>query len=188
MAHQPLAAREVEQFYFEANESARGTKGLNGHAIAGWSHIRYGGLAVGERFHHITHGILGYFQENFLHRLEPFAGAGLMLQYLGPAHQDLVTFSTHLFDEYSDLHAAAAGDVEHCTHVGLGDLHGDIRAAFTFEPIPNLARSDLLAILPGERAVVDGKRHLDGGRIDGFERQRGALGIVHQRFADEYIG
>ena len=70
----------------------------------------------------------------------------------------------------------------------MGDLHGDIRAAFSFEPIPNLARSDLLAILSGERAVVDGKRHLDGGRINGFERQRGALGFVHQRFADEYIG
>ena len=111
-----------------------------------------------------------------------------MLQHLGPAHEYLVAFAPHLLDEHGDLHTAAAGDVEHGAHVSLGNLHGNIRAAFALESVPNLARSHLLAVLPSERAVVDGECHLDSGRIDGLERQRGALWIIHQRFSNEHIG
>ena len=92
-----------------------------------------------------------------------------------------------MFNEHGNLHAAATGHVEDRTLVGRRHLQRNIRAAFTLEAIPNLSRGHLLAILPGEWAVVDGEGHLDRRRIDRLERQRFALGIIHQRFADEHV-
>jgi hypothetical protein len=50
-----------------------------------------------------------------------------------------------------------------------------------------VARGDELAVLSGERTVVDGEFHLDGRRINRDIRQhRARLGIAN-RFADEHV-
>ena len=48
----------------------------------------------------------------------------------------------------------------------------DVRADFLDQPFPDMARGDELAVLSGERAVVDGELHLNRRRIDRHERQR----------------
>ncbi len=44
---------------------------------------------------------------------------------------------------------------------------------------------DELAVHARERAVVDGELHLNRGRINGHERERGAVLRVRDGFADE---
>src|SRR5208283_3736490 len=70
---------------------------------------------------------------------------------------------------------------------GLRDAEGDVGADFLHETVPDVAGGDELAVLPGERAVVDGEFHLDGRRINRDVRQRRAqLGIANG-LADENV-
>src|SRR5665213_818360 len=98
-----------------------------------------------------------------------------------------MAFAAHLFDENGDLHFAAPADGENFRVARLRDAKGDVRADFLHEPVPDMARGDELAVLTGERAVVDGEFHLDGRRINWDIRQhRARLGIA-DGFADENI-
>ena len=71
--------------------------------------------------------------------------------------------------------------------LGLRDAQRDVGADFLHQPLPDVARGDELAVLPGERAVVDGEFHLDGRRINRDVRQRRARFGVADRFADEHV-
>ncbi len=59
--------------------------------------------------------------------------------------------------------------------IGLLDAQGDIGADLLDQALPDVPGGDQLAVLAGERAVIDGELHLNRGRIDGDERQGRAL-------------
>ena len=89
-----------------------------------------------------------------------------------------------MFHQHRDLHRAAGGDVEDAGLVGVLHLDGDVGFEFAHQAVADGARGDVLALLAGERAVVDGKLHLHGGRVDFHERQRFKLRGADQRLAD----
>ena len=144
-------------------------------------------LAGGEIFHHVAHGSLGNFHEQLFDRLEQIAVGVLSLNHFRARDEDLVTFAAHLLDENGDLHFAAAADVENFRIGRLRDAQGDVRADFLDQPFPDMTRGDELAVLAGERAVVDGEFHLNRRRIDRHERQRGARFRIADGFADEHV-
>ena len=96
----------------------------------------------------------------------------LAINDFGARDQHFVAFAAHLLDQNGDLHFAAAADVENIRRVGLRDAQGDVGADFLDQPLPDMPRGDELAVLPGQRAVVDGELHLNGRRINRHERQR----------------
>ena len=96
----------------------------------------------------------------------------LAVNHLGTGDQHLVTFAAHLLDQDGDLHFAAAADVENFGASVCSMRRATLVRIFFDEPLPDMAGGDQLAVLPAERAVVDGELHLDGRRIDRHERQR----------------
>src|ERR1039458_9161685 len=57
----------------------------------------------------------------------------------------------------SGLSFTANSDLKNFRIGGLLDAQRDVRADFLLQPLPNVPRSDELAVLAGERAVVHGK-------------------------------
>ena len=127
------------------------------------------------------------FDEQLFNRLQQVAVGVFFPKHFRARHQNFVAFAAHLLDENGDLHFAASADGEHLRVARLRDAQRDVRADFLHQPVPDVARGDELAVLAGERAVVDGEFHLDGRRINRDVRQRRArLGIAN-RFADEHV-
>ena len=92
-----------------------------------------------------------------------------------------------MLDENRNLHFATTADRENFRVAGLSDAERDVGANFFDEAIPNVARGDELAVLTGERPVVHGEFHLNGGRINRDIGQRGAEFGIANRLADEHV-
>ena len=79
---------------------------------------------------------------------------------------------------------AASGDHETVPGFGFLDPKGDVALGFAGESIADLARRDVFAFLPRERAVVDGEEHADRGLFDRDGGERFAIVGVRDRIAD----
>ena len=84
----------------------------------------------------------------------------------------LKTFAPHRLDQDAELQLAAAGDVEGVLVVALGDFQRDVAFRLAQQPVADDAALHLVALLAGERAVVDAKRHGERRRIDRLRRDR----------------
>ena len=135
-------------------------------------HVRDLRLAAGEVLHDRAEVFVGNFDEEFLDRFERVAVGVFLPEHFGARDEHFVTFAAHLLDENGDLHFAASADGENLRVAGLRDAQGDVGADFLHEPVPDMARGDELAVLAGERAVVDGEFHLNRRRINRDVGQR----------------
>ena len=70
----------------------------------------------------------------------------------------------------------AAGDVEAVGILALGDVDGDVALGLAQQPLADDARLHLVALAPGQRAVIDAERDGKGGRVDRPRRDRGGDG------------
>ena len=98
-----------------------------------------------------------------------------------------MAFAAHLLDQDGDLHLAASGDGEDLRIAGLCDAQRDVGPDLLHQAVPDVAGRDELAVLSGERAVIDGELHLNGRRVDGDVGQGGARLAVAQRLTDEDV-
>ena len=86
------------------------------------------------------------------------------------------------------MHLAAAHDAEGIVRGGILDLQGDILQQLAHQAVTDLAGGDILALLAGERGIVDREGHLDRGVVDLDEGQGLHLAGVADRVADGNIG
>ena len=69
------------------------------------------------------------------------------------------------------MHFAAASHIEGIGAL-LGDVEGNVLQQFLFQPLPQVAGGDKLALFTGKGRIVDSEGHFDGGVTDFHKRQR----------------
>ena len=187
MAHHAHALGGVDEVGFKTNQAAHRNQRLDGNLVADVIHVRDLRLAAGKIFHDRAEVFARNFHKQFFNRLERLTVRAFFPKHLGTRHQDFMAFAAHLLDENRNLHFAASAHCENFRVAGLFDAQCDVRANFFHQAIPDVARGDELAILTGERAIVDGELHLNRRRINRDVRQRGAqLGVAYG-FTDEHF-
>ncbi len=79
---------------------------------------------------------------------------------------------------------AAAADLERVGCLRLRHAQRDVRIQFAPQPVAQLARREILAVLAGERRRVDAEEHRDGRLVDGDGVDRLGHFGVGKRVAD----
>ena len=126
---------------------------------------------------------------DLLDRLEPIAGDGIGLeQHARTADAHLEAFAPHGLDQHGQLQLAAAGDLERVALLAERDPDRDVALGLALQPVPDLARGDLGAVLAGIGAVIDREGHGDGRGIDRLRRDRRLDRGLAQRVGDGGLG
>ena len=86
------------------------------------------------------------------------------------------------------MHLTTAHDTEGIGGGGILHLQSDVLQQLFLQTVTDLAAGDILALTAGQRAVVDGEGHLDGGVVDLQEGQRLDMGGAAQGVADGDVG
>ena len=107
-------------------------------------------VARRERLRHGADVLLGDVDHAALERLALLA-VDLAGDDLGAAHLELVSLTTHRFDEDRELQLAASGDFEHIGRLGVGQLDGNVAEHLALESFAEVARRDVAAGLAGQR-------------------------------------
>ena len=100
------------------------------------------------------------------------------------ADGELEALAPHRLDQDAELQLAAAGDVEGILVVALGDLQRDVALRLAQQAVADDAALHLVALLAGERAVIDAERHGKRRRVDRLRRDRLVDGRVGERVGD----
>ena len=86
------------------------------------------------------------------------------------------------------MHLTTAHDTEGIGGGGILHLQSNVLQQLFLQTVTDLAAGDILALTAGQRAVVDGEGHLNGGVVDLHERQRLDIGGAAQSVADGDVG
>ena len=113
----------------------------------------------------------GHVDDDMLHRLVGLAVDDLGQNVRGRDLQ-LIAFTAHGLDQDGQVHLTTAHDAEGIGGGGVLHLQGHVLQQFLLQTVADLAAGDELALAAGQRAVVDGEGHLDGGVVDLHEGQR----------------
>ena len=104
-------------------------------------------------------------------------------------HGELEAFAAHGLDQDAELQLAAAGHLVGVLGLGLlGDADGDVALGFLEQPVADDAALHLVALLAGERPVVDAEHHGERRRVDRLGEKRLVDGGVAQRVGDRRLG
>ena len=170
-----------------AEQAAAGHTELNAGTAVHHLHIHQDGLAGTQSGHDVALIDLGHVDDNALHRLHDLAVL-LVSQNVRGADLQLIAFAAHRLDQDGQMHLAAAHDAEGIVGGGILDLQGDILQQLAHQAVTDLAGGDVLALLAGERGIVDREGHLDRGVVDLDEGQGLHLAGVADGVADGDIG
>src|SRR4030095_8291598 len=101
------------------------------------------------------------------------------------ADRQFEAFAAERLDQHAELELAAAGDFEGVAALSLADVNGDVALGLALQPVADDAALDLVAVLAGERAVIDRKAHRQGRRVGlarrgGLPRRPGARSCLHR--------
>src|ERR1022692_4198264 len=187
MAHHAHALGRVDEVGLEADESAHRHERLHGDNVADVIHVRDLRFSSGKVFHDHAEVFAGNFHEQLLDGFERVAVGVLLPEHFRPGDEDFVALAAHLLDEDGDLHLTASTDGEDFRVGRLRDAQGDVGADFLHQPVPDVAGSDELAVLAGERAVIDSELHLDRRRVNRDVRQSRARLRIANGFTNEDV-
>ena len=170
--HDALAAGIGQKLVAIAEQAAAGNEELDLHTAAHWGHLQHIRLAAAQLLDDRTHALAGHVHHQPLDGLALLPVDGL-IQHPRGRHLKLIALAAHGLNEDGQAHLAAPRHVE-----GVGgslDLRhpqGHILQRLAEQPLPQLAGRDELALPSGIGGIVDGERHLHGGRADLHEGQR----------------
>ena len=105
-------------------------------------------------------------------------------QDLRPRKGELEALAAHGLDEDAELQLAAAGDLEGVAVGGFGDADGDVALALLQQALADHPALHLVALLAGERPVVDAEHHGERRRIDRLGEERRVDRGIAQRVGD----
>ena len=167
-----------------AEQAAAGHPELQADTVSAQGlHLLQDGFALAQAGHHSTLILGGNVDDNVLHGLVGLAVDDLGQNVRGRDLQ-LIAFAAHGLDEDGQMHLATAHDAEGIGGGRVLHLQGDVLQQFLLQTVADLAAGDVLALAAGQRAVVDGEGHLDGGVVDLHEGQRLHAGGAAQGVAD----
>ena len=106
----------------------------------------------------------------------------------GRLTSQLVSLTTHRFDEDRELQLTASGDFEHIGRLGVGQLDGNVAEHLALESFAEVPRRDVAAGLARRRRGVHAERHPQHRLVDGEARERAGGVRVGQRVADLDLG
>ena len=183
-----LAVGIGQELVAVAEQAAAGHPELQTHTVrAQGLHLLQDGLALAQTGHDGTLILGGHVDDDMLHGL-----VGLAVDHLGQNVRgrdlQLIAFTAHGLDEDGQMHLATAHDTEGIGGGGILHLQSDVLQQLFLQTVTDLAAGDILALTAGQRAVVDGEGHLDGGVVDLQEGQRLDMGGAAQGVADGDVG
>ena len=170
-----------------AEQAAAGHTELDAGTAVHHLHIHQDGLAGAQSGHDVALIGLRHVDDDALHGLHDLAVL-LVGQNVRGADLQLIAFAAHRLDQDGQMHLAAAHDAEGIVRGGILDLQGDILQQLAHQAVTDLAGGDILALLAGERGIVDREGHLDRGVVDLNKGQGLHLAGVADRVADGNIG
>ncbi len=144
-------------------------------------------LALAHGLHHRALVLLVQVQHHLLPRLHDLA-VDFALAHPGPRDRQLVAFSPHGLDQHRKVKLAAARDVELVRVLGIVDLQRDVVAGLLEQSRANLATGQELAVVAGERRIVDLEGHVDGRLVDRQRRQPFDFRRIAQRLGNADVG
>ncbi len=150
-------------------------------------HLLEPALAQGQQLGQDADVVLGHVDREALDRLVELA-VDLPGDDLGLADGQLVTLAAHDLDEHRELELAAALDLPGVRPLGLLDAQRHVAHELGVEPVGDLARGQLVAVLAGQRRRVDPDRDAQRRLVDAGDRQRARVVGVGQRLADRHLG
>ena len=167
-----------------AEQAAAGHPELQADTVSAQRlHLLQDGFALAQTGHHSTLILGGNVDDNMLHGLVGLAVDDLGQNVRGRDLQ-LIAFAAHGLDEDGQMHLTTAHDTEGIGGGGILHLQSDVLQQLFLQTVTDLAAGDILALTAGQRAVVDGEGHLDGGVVDLHEGQRLHAGGAAQGVAD----
>ena len=170
VAHDAVAGGQVDEFGFEADESASRDVGLDEDAAAGLGvHVFHQALAVHEDLEDALGIVAWGFDVECFEWFEQLASVVAAENHDGAGDENFESFAAHLLDEDGDLHGSAGGDVEEASRVGVFDGDGDVGLQLAHQTVADGAGGDVFAFFAGEWAVVDGELHRNRWWVDGDE-------------------
>ena len=182
-----VAAGQVHQLEFEADEAAGGDGGLDdGAAAAVGLHVLQDAAAVAQDAHRAVGALVRHLDIDRLERLAVHA-VNLSHNHLRAGDQHLVILAAHLLHQNRNLHGAAGGNHEHTGQVRVLHLDGDIRAHLAHQAVADHAAGHVLAIAATQRSIVDAELHLHRGRLNLHKGQGLALRVGRESLADIHI-
>ena len=183
-----LAVGIGQELVAVAEQAAAGHTELQTHTVGAQRlHLLQDGLALAQTGHDSTLILGGDVDDDMLHRLVGLAVDDLGQNVRGRDLQ-LIAFAAHGLDEDGQMHLATAHDTEGIGGGGILHLQSDVLQQLFLQTVTDLAAGDILALTAGQRAVVDGEGHLDGGVVDLQEGQRLDMGGAAQGVADGDVG
>ena len=111
-----------------------------------------------------------YINVSQLHRLQLLAILVIVIKYFGFADRELITFTTHVFDQDGQMKLTTSGYFETVSTVSLLHTKADIGVQLTEQTVAQMTGSDEFSFCTGERAVIDIKLHGDGRLRNLLER------------------
>ena len=106
---------------------------------------------------------------------------------LGLRDLQLISFTTHLFDQHAEMKFATAGHEKPVGAVCFLHAQGDVGFQLLEQSFTQVARGQVFSVTAGERAVVDRKRHLHGRFVDRHARERDRIGRIGNRVTDVHF-
>ena len=183
-----LAVGIGQELVAVAEQAAAGHTELQTHTVGAQRlHLLQDGLALAQTGHDSTLILGGDVDDDVLHRLVGLAVDDLGQNVRGRDLQ-LIAFAAHSLDEDGQMHLTTAHDTEGIGGGGILHLQSDVLQQLFLQTVTDLAAGDILALTAGQRAVVDGEGHLDGGVVDLQEGQRLDMGGAAQGVADGDVG
>ncbi len=170
---------------FVSQKAASRTDEGQTHLIAMHHHVLHDETAVGKLFNYRALEFRRNIGYHFFKRFE--LNAVLFLDdYLRLRHCHFVTFAAHVFEQYGNMHFAAAEDFE---RIALRKVHfkTDVDLELFLQTLFDLAAGNELALAAGERRGVRHEAQADCRLIhlNGRKRRRGF--IVCEGLADIHI-
>ena len=104
------------------------------------------------------------------------------------ADGELEAFAAHRLDEHRELELAAALHFPRVGTLGVLDAQRHVADELLLQPVLDLARGELLAVLAGEHRRVDADRHRQARLVDDERRERPRVVDVGERLADRDLG
>ena len=187
VAHHPDATSSINKIGFKANQPAHRNKRFDADLLPVMMDVNNLSFAAREVLHDRAHRIFWNFAKKLLDWFEEIALFVSVENNFGTRNENFVALPPHLFDQDGDLHFTTSTHFKDVRRVGVGYAEGDVGTNLFQQTLADVARGDELALLPGQRSVVDGKLHFDCRRINRHKWERLTIHRVGDRFPNENV-
>ena len=185
---QPGAAGFGEELGAEPDQPARGDDVFHPHpAGAVVDHLLHAALAQRQQLRDHADELLGRVDAHPLDRLVELA-VDLAGDDLGLADGHLEALTAHHLDQHRQRQLAAALHLPDVGALGHDDPQRDVADELAVQSRLELRGGQLVAVLAGQRRVVDAERDRQRRLVDGDQRQRPGIVGIGERLADRDLG